>query len=83
MGYRVRLRVVGGIVLAMGAVYGIGSAIALFVGGLVGAAGLLAGGYLLIHAAKHEGRRAAVIALAGVAVMAVLLPTVALFPRPD
>ncbi|WUH96813.1 hypothetical protein OHR68_25000 [Spirillospora sp. NBC_00431] len=82
MGHRVRLRVIGGMVLAMGAIYGIGSAILLFVGGLVGAAGLLAGGYLLIHAAKYEGRRAAAIALAGVAVMAVLLPLVALFPKP-
>ncbi|MFA1549941.1 hypothetical protein [Actinomadura chokoriensis] len=69
--------------MAAGAALGVMSAIYLYVGGLVGATGFLGGGYLLIRAAKYDGKRAALFALAGLAVMAALLPLARFFPMPD
>ncbi|TDD68696.1 hypothetical protein [Actinomadura rubrisoli] len=83
MGHHVRLRVVGGMLIVMGAVYGIACAFIPFFGGLFGAAGFLIGGFLLIRAARYEGKRAAAFTLAGVAVAGILLSMVYLFPKPD
>lgn len=71
MDHRFRLHFVGGMAMAAGAALGASSAIYLYFGGLVGATGFLIGGYLFLRGAKSNGKRAAALTLAGMAVMAV------------
>ncbi|GAA0286239.1 hypothetical protein GCM10009527_097570 [Actinomadura nitritigenes] len=76
-----RLAWVGWGCVAAGAVFALSSVCYLYFEGLAASAGLVAGGALLVCAARRNGLRAAAFAVTGLLVMAVLLPLPGLLSR--
>ncbi|KAB2363415.1 hypothetical protein [Actinomadura montaniterrae] len=67
--------------VAAGTVFGLASVCYLYFAGLAAAAGLAGGGALLVCASRRKGLRAVGLAIAGLLVMAILLPLPGLLSR--